>query len=209
MYDFEALKATREALRELARVVRNTQQTLATMLEEAEQSTWLSPKRRSGQLADTLEHMEHVREGFILSQRTPSRATLAELRRLVQSMLIDWEWLQDLDWQLAPGDQIEILGQQLVVYNHALVALAVLPRLPAEVITFPQPRPTYGDVTVPALPSETLARIEEIEHMIYQAEIKPVNTLDYGPFRRTYAFFEASSWLVNRYLEPLLGDPEQ
>jgi hypothetical protein len=51
-----------------------------------------------------------------------------------------------------------------------------------------------------------LNRIEEIERMISQAEIWPVHDLEYAPFRRTYAFFEASSWLVNNHLTPLLGD---
>ena len=41
-----------------------------------------------------------------------------------------------------------------------LVALAVLPRLPSEAVTFPQPNPTYRDVSVPVSPGETLARIE-------------------------------------------------
>jgi len=206
MPEIEDLKAAREALHELARVVKNTRQTLAAMVQEAERPAWLSARRQSGRLADTLEHLENVREGFILSQRTMPQATLSELRRLAQAILIDWQWVEELNWQLDPGAQIEPLGQQLVFYNHALVALAVLPRLPAEAITFPQPRPTYGDVAAPALPGETLARIEEIERMIYQAELKPVHALDYGSFRRTYAFFEASSWLVKGYLEPLLGD---
>lgn len=130
---------------------------------------------------------------------------MSELRGLVQHILTDWSWLQELNITLAPGDQIETLGQQLVVYNHALVALAVLPRLPAQAITFPQPRPTYGDVPAPVLPGEMLARIEEMEHMIYQADMKPVRALDYAPLRRTYAFFEASSWLVDSYLDPLLA----
>ncbi|MCB0212157.1 MAG: hypothetical protein KDJ52_22630, partial [Anaerolineae bacterium] len=107
---------------------------------------------------------------------------------------------------LAPGDQLDTLNQQLVFYNHALVAMAVLPRLPATAITFPQRRPTYKDVSVPVLPGELLARIEELEEIICQAEVKSVRDLDYGSFRRTYAFFEASSWLVKNHLKPMLGD---
>ena len=56
------------------------------------------------------------------------------------------------------------------------------------------------------LPGDLLARIEEIKQMIYEAEIRPIKTLAYGPLRRTYAFFEASSWLANKYLGPLLDE---
>jgi hypothetical protein len=156
-------------------------------------------------LADALEHLEYVREGFILSQRMTDTIDFSELRAMVRHILIDWDWLEALNLTLTPQSQIEPLGQQLVVYNHALIAMAVLPRLPAEAITFPQLRPSYQDVSVPAMPGELLARIEELEKMIYQAELHPIDRLDYAPFRRTYAFFEASSWLVNTYLNPLLG----
>jgi len=206
MSNIEDLKIVRATLHNLVRIVRDTRQTLAAMLQENEQLGPLLSDQRSSSLTSTLEHLEDVREGFILSQRTASYGSLSELRGLVQHILTDWTWLQDLNLTLTPSEEIETLGQQLIVYNHALVALAVLPRLPAEAITFPQPRPTYGDVTVPALPGELLDRIEELEHMIYQAEIRPISSLSYAPLRRTYAFFEASSWLVDQHLAPLLGD---
>ncbi len=197
------LHATRRALQELAHVVKSTRQTLAAMLQENRATGPVM----AGRLANTLEHLGEVREGFILSQRTSPQVSLSELRTLVQHVLFDWGWVQkDFNWNLTPADQPEFLDHQLVVFNHALVALAVLPRLPAEAITFPQRQPTYGDVSVPGLPGELLARIEEIERMIYQAEIQPVTSLEYEPFRRTYAFFEASSWLVNNYLAPFLHD---
>ncbi len=70
--------------------------------------------------------------------------------------------------------------------------------------TFPQKQPSYADVTAPELPGDLLARIEEIEQVIYQTEAMPAKTPPYDPFRRTYAFFEASTWLVNNYLVALL-----
>jgi len=197
------LNATRAALRELIRIVKETRQVLGAMLAEA----GTRPRAyRSGRLAQTLEHLGEVREGFLLSQRTSPNVSLSELRALVQHILLDWNWLDDFNLTLTPGSKIELLDYQLVFYNHALVALAVLPRLPANAVTFPQRRPTYGDVLVPTLPGEKLARIEELEYVIYQANVRPVNTLTYDAVRRTYAFFEASTWLVSRYLEPLLGD---
>lgn len=199
------LNATRETLHDLTRIVKSTRQTLAVMIVESERPRRPLPGSRAGRLSETLKHMGDVREGFMLSQRTLPNVTLVELRELVHSILLDWDWLQELDLSLAPTSHIEPLKEQLVAYNHALVALAVLPRLPAEAITFPQRRPTYGDVSVPALPGELLARIEEIERIVYQADIIPVDNLAYASFRRTYAFFEASAWLVSHYLEPLLG----
>jgi hypothetical protein len=200
------LKATREILRELARIVKSTRQTLVTMIEGSGWPGRLSSRRRSGQLADTLQHLGEVREGFILSQRASPHISLSELRALVQHILLDWNWLRSMNLALIPGSSIETVGPQLVVYNHALVALGILPHLPPEAITFPQQRPTYADLAVPTLPSEMLERIEELERVIYQAEVMPTQPPAYAPFRRTYAFFEASAWLVNRYLKTLLDD---
>lgn len=201
------MHATRQTLRELARVVRVTRQMLATILQQESRPDREATAGRSGQLADTLQHLEDVREGFILSQRTSPHHSLSELRALVEHILLDWDWLTSFDLTLTPGSHIEPVEQQLVVYNHALVALAILPHLPAEAITYPQKRPTYADLAVPALPVELLARIEELEQVIYQVEVMPDQTPAYSPMRRTYAFFEASSWLINRYLDPLLGKP--
>ena len=204
MHGITDLEATRAALRDLARIVRVTPQTLAAMTQESSQTDRLESRHRPGQLADTLQHLGQVREGFILSQRTSPQFSLAELRKLVEHILLDWDWLRPLNLALVPSGQIETVDQQLVVYNHALVALASLPHLPAEAITFPQKRPTYADLTAPSVPGELLERIEELERVIYQAEVMPTKKPAYGPFRRTYAFFEASTWLVNRYLENLL-----
>ena len=203
MSELEDLGAAREALRELARVVRTTRQTLATVIQEQRQAG-RQLNYRPGQFAETLQHLEDVREGFILSQRTSSSISLGELRALVQRVLLDWDWLQTLNLAFSPADEIEMPQQQLLYFNHALVALATLPHLPAQAITFPQKRPSYADVTAPGLPGELLARIEEIERVIYQTEAMPTQAPPYDPFRRTYAFFEASVWLVNNYLATLL-----
>ncbi len=144
-------------------------------------------------LLERIPHLGEVREGFILSQRMSPQLSLAELRALVRRTLLDWDWLQTMNLAFAPGSHVETVGPQLVVYHHALVALAILPHLPAEAITFPQKRPTYADLTVPALPGELLERIEELEQVIYQAEVMPTKRPAYASFRRTYAFFEASA----------------
>jgi hypothetical protein len=204
MSEITNLTATREALRNLSDIVRLTRQTLAERLQHVEQFDWLGDNSQSGDFTRALEHVADIREGFVLSQRISPQITLSELRTLVQHILMDWQWIDTLNISLMPNPQIETLGQQLVAYNHALVALSVLPSLPATAVTFPQPKPTYSDVGVPTLPGETLTRIEEIEQVIYHAEIKPIRSLDHARFRRTYAFFEASGWLIDNYLAKLL-----
>ncbi len=205
MHGITDLAATRQALRQLARIVAETRQMLAAMLES--QGPGQRPiGRQPGQLTDTLQHLEEVREGFILSQRTSPQLSPADLQVLVKHILLDWDWLGSLNLAFAPPAQIEFIGQQLIAYNHAVVALAVLPHLPAEVITFPQKNLTYADLTAPSLPAELLERIEELERVIYQAEVRPTRLPAYGPFRRTYAFFEASTWLVDQHLQALLGE---
>lgn len=209
MAKLQDLKATRQALQELARIVRSTRQTLAAIISRDGQEWAITPvgmisQSPTGNLSDTLEHIEDVREGFILSQRTEATVRMSELRDLVAHVLLDWQWLQTLNLSVAPSEDIDLLDQQLLFFNHALIALGALPRLPAEAITFPQRRPSYSDVTPPVEPGELLDRIEEIERIIYQAEVMPNRKLAREPFRRTYAFFEASSWLVDNHLRPLL-----
>jgi hypothetical protein len=139
------------------------------------------------QLSDTLQHLEEVREGFIISQRTSTQVSFSELSALVRHVLMDWTWVEALNWALSPADEIESPNPQLMFFNHALVALATLPHLPPNAVTFPQKRPSYADVPAPALPGELLARIEEIERVIYQAEAMP-QSAGYDPFREPMLF---------------------
>ena len=189
------------ALRALADVIRNTHDTLSQAVHHPMQRPTV---KQQFLLSDTLEHLGEVREGFVLSQRISPRAEIGELRRLVQHVLLDWGWLETMGFSTAPGNQVELVGVQLIAYRHALVALGLLPHLPDQAVTFPQPRPTYSDVPVPAMPGQTLERIEEIEQVLYQAGLVPLDELDFEAVRRTYAFFEASAWLVNHYLPPSL-----
>jgi len=202
MSEIEDVEAARESLRALARVIKATRETLAQAVHHPKEPPTQAQQR---QLSDTLEHMGDVREGFVLSQRTPQRIQLWELRELIQHVLLNWQWVEDMGLLMTPAGQVELVGDQLIAYQHALVALGVLPRLPAQAITFPQPRLTYADVPVPSGPGELLERIEEIERVLYQAGVMPLDKLAFGPLRRTYAFFEASLWLVNQYLPPILS----
>lgn len=100
------LSATRRTLRELARVVKETRQMLATMMAESQQSDQPAHSRRPGRLSDTLHHLEDVREGFILSQRTSSQLSSAELRALVKVILLGWNWLRSMTLVFTPGSDI-------------------------------------------------------------------------------------------------------
>lgn len=203
MSRLERVEAARESLRTLARVVTTTHQALS---QSVHYPSHPPTRQRQRQLSDTLEHMEEVREGFVLSQRMPLPLSLRELRELIQHVLINWRWVEEMGISMAPGDKVELVDNQIIAYQHALVAMGVLPRLPAEAVTFPQPDPTYADLPVPKAPDELLERIEEIERVVYWASVIPLSELAIAPLRRTYAFFEASAWLVTHYLPPIIAD---
>ncbi|RME79427.1 MAG: hypothetical protein D6784_00740 [Chloroflexi bacterium] len=204
MSNLTNLQETRQALKRLARIVQDTRRELRHRLEAPVQPIPRPVRKQPGQLAEALRHLETVREGFMLSQRTTPHMSPSEIRALIRHILLDWDWLESLDLMLPQSRELEPVRDQLIAFNHAMIALAVLPHLPPEAVTFPQKRPTYADVKTPAVPAELLERIEELERVIYQADVIPTEKPPYGPFRRTYAFFEASAWLVNRYLEALL-----
>jgi hypothetical protein len=199
----ENLEAARGSLRTLARIIKVTHQTLSQAVHHPQRP----PSRaRQRQFSDTLEHMGEVREGFVLSQRMPLPVELEELRQLIRHVLLNWEWVEDMGLLMGQGNQVELVEGQIIAYQHALVAMGVLPRLPAEAVSFPQAQPSYADLSVPSAPGELLERIEEIERVVYRASVTPLNELAPGPLRRTYAFFEASSWLVSHHLPPILAD---
>ncbi len=197
------MEAARESLRALARVVKATHQVLSQSVHHPRHPPTQEWQR---QLSDTLEHMGEVREGFVLSQRMPLPLELGELRELIQHVLLNWGWVEDMGLLMTPGVNVELVKDQIIAYQHALVAMGVLPHLPAEAVTFPQSHPTYADLSVPGSPSELLERIEEIERVVYRASVIPLGDLAVGPLRRTYAFFEASAWLIAHYLPPVLTD---
>ncbi len=202
------LQEVQTSLRTLARVVRETREVLAEELEHRSRPPSPAVQNR---LQETLDHLGQVREGFILTLRMgpatfPAIGVMdpTELWALVSHVLMDWGWLEQigLSWQTAGA--LERVEDQVVSYAHARIALGLLPRLPAEAITYPQPRPTYADIPVPRTAGELLARIEELEQVIWQAGVMPLEAMEPAPLRRTYGFFEASVWLVERYLLDLL-----
>ena len=126
----------------------------------------------------------------------------SELRDLI-SHLIDWTWLNDLGLRWTTDEPLERLGGQVILYQHALIALGILPRLPTNMVTYPHG--AYADIPVPSTPGQTLTRLEELESTIWAAASEPVSALSRGAVRRTYGFFEATIWLIANHLGDAIG----
>lgn len=199
MSDLMNLDEARQTLRKLTVLALETTQALYDGLQNPDAEP--SPER-SAALNRILEELKPMREGFILAFRTPDVALASELHDLI-NYLIDWQWLHELGLRWETDDQIERLGGQVVMYQHAVIAMGVLPRLPGNVITYPYGQ--YRDIPVPSTPGETLTRLEELENTIWAASSEPVRSLSRGALRRTYGFFEATTWLIANHLGNAIG----
>jgi hypothetical protein len=137
----------------------------------------------------------------MLAARAENIGLPAELRDLV-AYLTDWGWLESIGLRWMTDTPLEKLDGQTLLYQHALIALGVLPRLPHAVVT--HPRGSYSDVYAPATPGETLNRLEEIEHTVWSASNEPVRALPGEAVRRTYGFFEATTWLIANHMSSIM-----
>ena len=160
-------------------------------------------------LRQARDYLADVREGFVLSVRTGQVSEKSELRFLLDRVLLDWDALsKELGLAMAGeeddalGQELELVRGQLLAFGMAIVALAALPRLPSEAVTFPHSYnrpPTYADIPAPVTPAEVLSRIEEMEEMLWRFASGRWGELvrrRYGPLRRTYGFFESSALLA-------------
>jgi len=166
-------------------------------------------------LQQARDYLAEVREGFVLSVRTTQVGKRAELRFLLDRVLLDWGALcKELGLADEPSDEAKRLDasapalapervrHQLLAFGMAATALGHLPRLPAEQITFPysyNDPPTYGDIPAPDTAGEMLVRIEELEQVIWRlmgGEYQELLNRRYGALRRTYGFFEVSAHLA-------------
>lgn len=87
-------------------------------------------------------------------------------------------------------------GQMLAAAGHAQLVFAMIPRLPPELVTWPRPRigNGYADVFAPSGIGDLVARVEELEAVLWRTAIG--TTLDVDEhLRRTYAFCETACWL--------------
>lgn len=199
MSDLLNLDDARQTLRQLAVIALDANRALYDGLNSPYSEP---PLERRAALSRILENLVQVREGFILTMHTPDQALASELRDLLD-YLIDWTWLNDLGLRWTTEEPLEKLGGQVVLYQHALIALGILPRLPDSAVTYPHGK--YADISVPATPGATLNRLEELEHTIWAASNEPVGAIPRGAVRRTYGFFDATTWLIANYLGSVVG----
>ena len=199
MSELTNLEDARQALRRLIVVALEANRALFDGLQHPELDP---PLERRAALNRILQDLGQIREGFTLAIRASDLTLASELQILIGQM-IDWTWLSDVGLRWTTDEPLEKLGGQVVLYQHALIAFGVLPRLPEDAVTFP--RGTYTDIPVPGTPGETLSRIEELEATIWGATNEPVQALPRGAFRRTYGFFDATTWLISRHLGDAIG----
>ncbi len=179
---------------ELGDVARNVRDSLAYRIVAPKVKL---PEGTQQAFGHARSHLGNVREGFVVSLRTSDTTHPTELQKLVKAVLFDWEQAAELfGIEFAPDDQIELPHLQLLAFAHSYVAMGVLPTLPPDAVTFPQPRRTYADIHAPRTPGEVLERIEEMEAVVTEAESEPLEQIDRHRLRRTYGFFETSAWLV-------------
>jgi len=197
----------RDLLAEFLAVRHISGETLDVLAEGLERrDVRLRPARRVV-LERARNYLTTAREGFTLSLRTRDVRSRAELRYLLNQIWLDWDELQSLGI-FAPPEEVQRVGEQLLFFALAALALGLMPRLPAEEVTFPQPSPSYADIPVPRSPAELLARIDELEQVVWLAGLVPLGDLDYHSLRRTYGFFETNTWLTEQHLRRFFGEKE-
>ena len=196
-----------EQFQALKEVAASTREALEQVL--VEEWKYRVRSRSALQMREALKYLEEVREGFALSVRAEAVHDPRELAYLVNQLLMDWGWLADMGIEVGLPEMVERVGRQLIAYAMASLALALMPELPPEAVTFPLreyfPTTTYADIPVPRTPGEVWERLEEVERVVYTAGVRPTWSLHISPLRRAYAFFEANAWLAEQQLGRFFG----
>jgi hypothetical protein len=91
-------------------------------------------------------------------------------------------------------------GHALAAANHAQLVFAMIPRLPADLVTWPRFRigNGYADVLAPRGVGEVLERVDEMETVLWRTAAGRDIEAD-ERLRRTYAFCETACWLDLRF----------
>lgn len=181
---------------QMGTVAGNTLKILANFLDESDAPSTPAPETTLGA---ALEHLAEAREGFQLQLRTSEIASLSEMQYIVERALVDWQWLEELGWDIQVSPEVELPRDQVMAFTHAYVALATLPRLPYHRVTFPRLRRSYADIPVPTNSYQVLTRLEELEQVIYRVLSDTRRGVGHESLRRTYGFFETSAWLVSSH----------
>ncbi|NOZ29213.1 MAG: hypothetical protein GXP39_14350 [Chloroflexi bacterium] len=182
-------------------VVQQALKTLERRLQAAERAP---SQRESRVFSAALEYLSQAREGFFLSLRTGAVPERAELAYLLRQVFVDWQWMEELGIDLEEPSEVERVRSQLIAFAMAAIAIGMMPRLPPELATFPPVGPFrrrgYADIPVPRSPAQWLDRIEEVEQITWHVRVEPVVRLEIESLRRTYGFYEASTWLAEEHL---------
>ncbi|MCL6648611.1 MAG: hypothetical protein K6U89_09785 [Chloroflexi bacterium] len=176
------------------RLQRLFQQTLLALREYLEHDGDCPPEQAAFLATETLSHVEAAQEGLRQTARA-SEASEEEWRALLRpaDLIACAESPDSRPRRLNPARVTEIEA-----VNHARVVLGLVPRVPAEAVSFPG-FPSYRDIPVPRSPASLTARLEEIERAVWYAAAQRRHP-ELAEFRRVYAFFEAGS---------IFGDPRR
>lgn len=152
---------------------------------------------------DGLPHVDAVWAGLIALART-GQFDPSELRALVRRAAIGQEPARSgpeavaaaleaalVRPELRPADSGDILAA-----GHARIVFSVIPRLPAEAVTWPRPHRTYADIPTPRTEAELLERVDELARVLWR--VAEGRARPDEPMRRALAFYEAGSRLSMR-----------
>ncbi len=87
-------------------------------------------------------------------------------------------------------------GRTMLAAGHARVVFSVIPRLPADAVTWPRNPRSYADIPVPRSEAELLLRAEELARVVWRVAAGDERRDE--PLRRTLAFYEVGSRLSFR-----------
>jgi len=138
---------------------------------------------RAGRLdSATTRDLLH-RAGLLSEPRSAAEQAAAERERAIQA-------------RSGSGGIDLSAGVALAAANHARVVFALIPRLPAELVTWPRPRigTGYVDIAVPPGIGSLVERVDELATVLWRVAARRRIDPD-ERFRRVYAFCETSRWL--------------
>jgi len=131
----------------------------------------------------------------------PTPATDAERRAAFAERLAE-----QLVLARSPQPVDHAQGPVLAAAHHARIVFALIPKLPAERVSWSAPSLVagYGDVLPPADLEDLIDRVDELDAVLSRLAIGRQIEPD-ARFRRTYAFCETAAWLdpdprANRFM---------
>jgi hypothetical protein len=156
---------------------------------------------------EALAHVDAVLEGLLVLRRA-GQFSSEELRALVNRAGILGPPLpgsaegraaqqEAANEALQEGRRLHTIdGRTMLAAGHARVVFSVIPRLPADAVTWPRNPRSYADIPVPRSEAELLLRAEELARVVWRVAAGDERRDE--PLRRTLAFYEAGSRLSFR-----------